>query len=89
MSETITVRVKLFAAFQEAIAESEIELTLPPNTAVAKIYDRLLSQYPDLSTQLEPWRSLTRYAVNLEFAEPETLLQNGDEVALIPPVSGG
>jgi sulfur-carrier protein len=89
MSELITVRVKLFAAFQEAIAESEIELSLPPLTAVAAIYDRLLNQYPKLATKLEPWRSLTRYAVNLEFAEPETLLQDGDEVALIPPVSGG
>jgi sulfur-carrier protein len=89
MSELITVRVKLFAAFQEAIAESEIELSLPPLTTVAAIYDRLLSEYPKLAAKLEPWRSLTRYAVNLEFAEPETLLQDGDEVALIPPVSGG
>jgi sulfur-carrier protein len=89
MIEFITVRVKLFAAFQEAIAENEIELNLPPQSDVASIYDRLLSQYPHLSAKLEPWRSLTRYAVNLEFAEPEKILQDGDEVALIPPVSGG
>jgi sulfur-carrier protein len=85
MSKTITVTVKLFAAFQEAIATDEIQLAIPLNTSVTQVYDRLASEYP----VLEKWRSLTRYAVNLDFVEPDTLLKDGDEVALIPPVSGG
>jgi sulfur-carrier protein len=85
MSDTITITVKLFAAFQEAIATSEMQLAIPANAPVMQVYDRLVSEYP----MLEKWRSLTRYAVNLDFVEPDTILQEGDEVALIPPVSGG
>jgi sulfur-carrier protein len=85
MPNTITVTVKLFAAFQEAIATHEMQLTIPINAPVTQVYDRLASEYP----VLEKWRSLTRYAVNLDFVEPNTILKAGDEVALIPPVSGG
>ncbi|MEQ8961643.1 MAG: MoaD/ThiS family protein, partial [Coleofasciculus sp. C2-GNP5-27] len=35
------------------------------------------------------WRDLTRFGINLQFVEPDTILQAGDEVVLIPPVSGG
>ena len=85
ISEDIHITVKLFAIFQEVLATDEIQITLASGTAVSQIFDRLASQYPNL----EKWRSLTRYAVNLNFAEPQTILKNGDEVALIPPVSGG
>lgn len=85
MTNTITVTVKLFAAFQEAIATHEMRLAIPLNAPVTQVYDRLASEYP----VLEKWRSLTRYAVNLDFVESDTLLKDGDEVALIPPVSGG
>jgi sulfur-carrier protein len=85
MTDTITVTVKLFAAFQEAIATHEMQLAIPANAPVMQVYDRLASEYPIL----EKWRSLTRYAVNLDFVESDTLLKDGDEVALIPPVSGG
>jgi molybdopterin synthase sulfur carrier subunit len=85
MTNTITVTVKLFAAFQEAIATDILHLSLPANASVRQVYDCLVSEYPGL----EQWRSLTRYAINLDFVEPDTLLTDGDEVALIPPVSGG
>jgi molybdopterin synthase sulfur carrier subunit len=74
MAEDIQITVKLFAIFQEV-----------PSTSVSAIFDRLVSNHP----HLEKWRSLTRYAVNLNFVDPQTILKNGDEVALIPPVSGG
>jgi sulfur-carrier protein len=85
MAQDIVVKVKLFAAFQEEISSSEMRLTLPLNAPVVKVFDELVSRYPVLGK----WRSLIRYAVNLDFVEPDTLLQDGDEVALIPPVSGG
>jgi molybdopterin synthase sulfur carrier subunit len=84
MSE-ISVTVKLFAAYQEAYGVPELVLTLPPQTSVAAVCDRLLTEHPEL----EQWRHLTRFGVNLQFVEPDTLLQTGDEVVLIPPVSGG
>lgn len=85
MTKQIAVTVKLFATFQEAIATDTIQITLPDRSTVRQVYDYLASDYPGL----EQWRSLTRYAVNLDFVEPDTLLNDGDEVALIPPVSGG
>lgn len=86
MSEsTITVTVKLFAAYQEAVGQPEIQLSVPVKSPVVAIRDRLLQEYP----QLSQWRDVTRYGLNLTFVEPETILQDGDEVVLIPPVSGG
>lgn len=81
----IQVTVKLFAAYQEAYGTPELQLSLPVGTTVAQLCDRLIQAH----SELEPWRSLTRFGVNLAFVEPETVLQAGDEVVLIPPVSGG
>lgn len=81
----ISITLKLFAAYQEAYGQSELQLSLPPETTVSQLRDRLLAEHP----QLEQWRNLTRFGINLEFVPPDTTLQDGDEVVLIPPVSGG
>jgi sulfur-carrier protein len=83
--DRLTVTVKLFAAYQEAYGVPELTLNLPAGAVVATVRDRLLSDHPEL----EQWRDLTRFGVNLQFVEPHTPLENGDEVVLIPPVSGG
>ena len=86
MSEAaITVTVKLFAAYQEAYRVPELVLKFPPQTPVAAVLEKLVAQQPGLAQ----WRNLTRFGINLQFVEPGTLLQDGDEVVLIPPVSGG
>lgn len=85
MSEAITVTIKLFAAYQEAYGTPELQLEFAPNTPVKVVLERLISEYP----KLNEWRNLTRFGVNLEFVEPDTILHDGDEVVLIPPVSGG
>ena len=82
---TITVTVKLFAAYQEAYGVPEQVLEFPNGTPVAAVCDLLISEHPSL----KQWRDLTRFGVNLQFVEPDTLLKDGDEVVLIPPVSGG
>lgn len=81
----INITVKLFAAYQEAYGVSELALELPAGSTVVQVRDRLIAERPEL----EQWRDLTRFGVNLQFVEPETVLQEGDEVVLIPPVSGG
>lgn len=81
----IKVTVKLFAAYQDAVGQPELILELPDSTPVVAVCDRLIADYPELSQ----WRELTRFGINLQFVEPDTILQNGDEVVLIPPVSGG
>ncbi|WP_416671973.1 MoaD/ThiS family protein [Egbenema bharatensis] len=84
-AQLITITVKLFAAYQEAYGVPELELQMAEGTSVAAVRDRLITEHPEL----ERWRDLTRFGVNLQFVEPQTVLQAGDEVVLIPPVSGG
>lgn len=84
-SLTIHITVKLFAAYQEACGVSELALALPSGTRVVDVRDRLIAEHPELVE----WRDLTRFGINLQFVEPDTIVQNGDEVVLIPPVSGG
>jgi sulfur-carrier protein len=84
-NSSITVTVKLFAAFNEAYGVSELTLEFPPATPVSQVLENSIAQHP----QLEQWRDRTRFGLNLEFVSPDTILQDGDEVVLIPPVSGG
>ncbi|MBW4545281.1 MAG: MoaD/ThiS family protein [Symplocastrum torsivum CPER-KK1] len=86
MSESsVTVTVKLFAAYQEAYGLPELRLEFPSGTAVVAVQEHLITEHPEL----KQWQNLTRFGINLEFVEAETILQDGDEVVLIPPVSGG
>ena len=85
MPDSITIVVKLFAVYQEAYGTPELTLELPVGATVADVRDQLLAEHPELSQ----WRDLTRFGVNLQFVEPDTVLQLGDEVVFIPPVSGG
>ena len=81
----INITIKLFAAYQEAYGASELALQLPSGTTVSQVCDRCIKEHPEL----EKWRDLTRFGVNLEFVPPETALQDCDEIVFIPPVSGG
>jgi molybdopterin synthase sulfur carrier subunit len=83
--ENITVTVKLFAIYQEAYGTSELVWTFPADAPVGAVQDRVLQEHPEL----EQWRDRTRLGLNLQFVAPETPLRDGDEVVLIPPVSGG
>ena len=72
------VHVRLFAGLREHAGWSEREL---------EGVERVSDVWPALSLGEEPEGLL--YAVNREYAEPDQELRDGDEVALIPPVSGG
>lgn len=85
MDDSITVTVKLFAAYQDAYGLPELTLELPQGVTVAQVCDRILLDRP----QLAPLKDITQFGVNLEFTSPNTIVQNGDEIVLIPPVSGG
>jgi molybdopterin synthase sulfur carrier subunit len=79
------ITVKLFAAYQEAYGQPELMLDIPAGTTVAMVGERIREPFPLLHALAE----VTRYGVNLAFVDPDTILQEGDEVVLIPPVSGG
>jgi sulfur-carrier protein len=85
MTDTIRVSVKLFAAYQEAYGLPELALSLPVGATVAEVCAIIYNTHPELASL----RSVTRFGVNLQFVTADTALQEGDEVVLIPPVSGG
>ncbi len=74
------VRVRLFAILRERAAADEIELELPDGARVSDALGRLGDLISGLSVVM---------ALNQEYAEPQAELHTGDELALIPPVSGG
>ena len=82
---TIKITIKLFAAYQEAYGVPELEREFPSETSVSKVLENIIAEHPELAQ----WREITRFGVNLQFVEPDTILQDGDEVVFIPPVSGG
>jgi MoaE-MoaD fusion protein len=74
------VSIRLFAALRERAGASTIELDLPEGARVADALARLRSLTDGVPVVM---------AVNREYAGAEQILDPGDEVALIPPVSGG
>ncbi len=85
MSEMISVRVKAFAALREALGTGNMALDLPLGTNVGGLMAWLDAAYP--TARLGERR--VAVAINRAYAAPERVLADGDEVALIPPVSGG
>lgn len=81
----IKVTVKLFAAYQEVLGSPELELEFPDGSTVAHVGQYFWEQYPELASL----QSVTHFGINLDFVPGDTPLQPGDEVVLIPPVSGG
>ena len=74
------VRVRLFAALRERAGAEEIDLELPEGASVADALSRMQGVTGNLRVVM---------AVNQEYADESALLSAGDELALIPPVSGG
>ncbi len=78
------VRVQLFASYREAVGKEWIEQELP---AGARVRDLLESVETRHGLTLSPGRALV--ARNLEYVGPQTALKEGDELVLLPPLSGG
>ena len=79
------VKVKFFAVFHEIFGRREENMELPENATVMNILKRLESEKPKFAEYYDS----TQIAVNWEYATKNMPLKNGDEVALIPPVTGG
>jgi molybdopterin synthase catalytic subunit len=78
-------KVRLFARLSELAGTREAEVEVGDGLTAGEVYRALCGRYPALSGL----NSSIRYAVNGEYAEPGRRVSEGDEVALIPPVSGG
>jgi molybdopterin synthase catalytic subunit len=85
VTNEITVRARLFAVQRELAGTREVRLELATPATIEDAWRALVERYP----QLGPGRAAIRFARNAAYAPPETELADGDEVAMIPPVSGG
>lgn len=79
------VRVMLFSVLREAIGQRAVELTLDPPATGADLLEAMAREYPAFRQH----RDAVRLAVNASYVHDDVTLSEGDEVALITPVSGG
>ena len=81
------VSVRLFAVLREYAGRDSMDLELDQGATVGEAIDRLRRREPGLQRPLSEMSVAA--AVNREYASPETVLSANDELALVPPVSGG
>ena len=79
------VRVRLFAQLRERAGAREVAIELGGDATIEDAWAALVRLHP----ALDPHRAATRFARNGAYAEPTDALADGDELACIPPVSGG
>ena len=79
------VKVLFFGVLKDLVGKAEESLDLPAGTTLETLFSRYSQRYETLNTK----RPSILFARNQEFAKPETVLNDNDEVAFLPPVSGG
>ena len=79
------LKVRLFALYRERAGENIVSLTVPDGATVGDLTDEIRRQIPNLA----PPEVKIVVAVNTDYADSDIILQPGDDVCLIPPVSGG
>jgi molybdopterin converting factor small subunit len=84
----ITLKVKSFAVLREIIGKEQITLQLPrkeEGITVADLRIKVLELYPEISAQKIP----VGIAVNAKMVHDKSIINDFDEIALLPPISGG
>ena len=84
MSVAIAIRVRFFARLRELAGVETQDVKSSPSASVASVYAAMRAYHPAL-----PPQDGVRAALNHEFVEWDAVVADGDEVAFIPPVSGG
>jgi molybdopterin synthase catalytic subunit len=79
------VRVLFFGVLKEIVGRSEELVELAPETTLGSLFERYSNSYETLREK----RPSILFARNREFANPDAPLSEGDEIAFLPPVSGG
>jgi sulfur-carrier protein len=81
----MNVTVYLFSVAKEMAGFEEKTLRLNDNATIDSVYEYLIQS----NSRFIDWKSTLRFAVNHEYVDNDYRLRDGDEVAVIPPVSGG
>jgi molybdopterin converting factor subunit 1 len=81
----VHVNIRLFARLKEVVGASELQRAVPDGCAAVDAWNALVAEFPALADYS---RSVS-CAVNEEYARLTAPLHDGDEIAFLPPVSGG
>jgi molybdopterin converting factor subunit 1 len=81
----VRVSVRLFARLRDLAGASELEREIPEGATVRAVWTALVGDFPALA----PYAASMSCAVNADYARMDAPLHDGDEVAFLPPVSGG
>lgn len=81
----MNVKIKLFASHRELTGKSELTIDVPNGASVSDVFAALAVRYPMLADTAP----FTSFARNRQIVERTELLADGDELALLQPVSGG
>ena len=81
----MTVRVRFFALARDRFGADVMSLDLPNGATVAAARQALAERHPHAAD----WLPTVAFAVNRSYARPTDALADGDELAVLPPVSGG
>jgi molybdopterin converting factor subunit 1 len=81
----VRVTVKLFARLRDIAGAPELARDVAPGATIGTVWRDLANEFPELSNYE---RSISS-AVNADYAKMDQVLSDGDEVAFLPPVSGG
>lgn len=79
------VIVRYFAIYREAAGESQVEMDVDEGATLGDLLGAVFKKHP----KLEKWADSIVCSVNKKYADADRVLAEGDEVALLPPVSGG
>jgi molybdopterin converting factor subunit 1 len=79
------VKVRLFARLRDLVGAGELERDVPTGATVKTVWDGLVRDYP----AIQPYADSLSCAVNVDYARMTTAINDEDEVAFLPPVSGG
>ena len=81
----VNIRVLFFGAARDVVDANQLDLSLDAPATVSSAFQNLVGNF----SQLERFGRSLLFAVNQEYATPDTLLKENDELAVFPPVSGG
>lgn len=79
------IKVRLFAILREVVGEREITISVPCGATVSYLNNEILKKYP----QLKSYSNKFVTSVNCKVTTGDTIITPHDEIALLPPVSGG
>jgi len=81
----VRVTVRLFARLKDIAGASELERDVRADATLADVWAELAHDFPAMA----PYRSSVSGARNAEYARMDAMVADGDEIAFLPPVSGG